>query len=303
MSIKKKINIQLNNFINNINDNYIKDITENILKFKDNNIFIIGVGKNIPLCIYFADILKSINYSAFNINCLNLTHGDIGCIRKNDLIIIISNSGNTLELINNIKYINNNNKILICTNKNAKLIEYCNKSYIFHKVEELDGKFNMIPCTSITTFTILFNLLINNIMNNNNITIEDYNYNHPKGNIGLISKKVKDILIPFEDTCKNYITDNINTIIINMFKFKEGYSCIIDKDNNMIGIITDYNIRNYILKENHCNIKDLNNIITRKYKYIDDLEMNIYDAFNIKKLYLPVIINNKLLGIIKNINI
>ena len=133
--------------------------------------------------------------------------------------------------------------------KNAKLIEFCNKSYIFHKVEELDGKFNMIPCTSITTFTILFNLLINNIMNNNNITIEDYNYNHPKGNIGLLSKKVKDILIPFENTCKNYITDNINTIIINMFKFKEGYSCIIDKDNNMIGIITDHNIRNYILKE------------------------------------------------------
>ena len=242
MSIKNKIKNQINNFIDEINVNSIKDIAEYIKLFK---------SKNIPLCIYLADVLKSVNYAAFNINCLNLTHGDIGCIRENDLLIIISNSGNTIELINNIKYIKNNNKILISTNEKAKLIDYCNKSYIFNNVQEIDGKFNMIPSTSITIFTIIFNLLVNYLMENNNITLEQYNYNHPRGNIGMLSKKVKDILIPIEKTCKNYLTDHIDTIIMNMFKFNEGYSCIIDKDNNMIGLITDYNIRECLIKKTY----------------------------------------------------
>jgi hypothetical protein len=136
-------------------------------------------------------------------------------------------------------------------------------------------------------------------MKDNEITIEQYNYNHPKGNIGLLSKKVKDIIIPLEKTCTNNLSDDVNSVILNMFKFKEGYTCIIDKEDNMIGIITDHNIRECLVKEN-CHIEKINKLITKNYKSIDNLEMNILDVYSIKKLYIPVVINNKLIGIIKN---
>lgn len=299
MDLKSYIKTNINHFINSIDLSSIYKIVKLIENAKK-NIYVLGVGKNIPLAIYFADILKSINYPAFHLNCLNLTHGDIGCINDNDIIIIISNSGNTSELINNIKYIKNDNKYLITTNKKAKIIDYCNQSFIFEKTEELDGKFNLIPTTSITNFTIIFNLIIYNLMNNkNSISIENYNYNHPKGNIGLLSRKVKDIIIPLDKTCYNLITDDIETIILNMFKYKVGYSCIVNKDITLIGIITDYNIRQFLIDKN--NLDNIEDIMTKNPKYINNLEMSISEISELPYLYIPIVMNNKLIGVIKNL--
>ena len=300
MDLKHLLIQNTNNFINSINEQSIKKITT-IIKSTKRNIYILGVGKNIPLAIYLADILKSINYPAFHLNCLNLTHGDIGCIGEKDTIIIISNSGNTTELIDNIKYIKNNNKFLITTNEKAKLIDYCNESFIFGNTVEQDGKFNLIPCTSITNFTIIFNFIIYYLMNDSNITLEKYNYNHPKGNIGLLSKKVGDIIIPLEKTCYNFKTDSINNIVLNMFKFKEGYSCIINENMEMIGIITDYNMRKYLLKTNSCDTIDI--LVTKKFEYIDNIYLSLEEVYKIKFLYIPVVIDNKLVGIVKNITL
>ena len=298
MNLKQLLIQNTNNFINSINEQSIKKITT-IIKTTKRNIYILGVGKNIPLAIYLADILKSINYPAFHLNCLNLTHGDIGCIDEKDTIIIISNSGNTTELIDNIKYIKNNNKFLITTNNKTKLIDYCNQSFIFDNTAEQDGKFNLIPCTSITNFTIIFNFIIYYLMNDNKLTLEDYNYNHPKGNIGLLSKKVKDIIIPLNKTCYNFKTDSLNNIILNMFKFKEGYSCIVEQDMTIIGIITDYDIRNYLLKTNSCDTIDV--FISKKFKYINNIDLSLKEVYKINFLYIPVVIDKKLVGIVKNI--
>uniref|UniRef100_A0A6C0EII4 SIS domain-containing protein n=1 Tax=viral metagenome TaxID=1070528 RepID=A0A6C0EII4_9ZZZZ len=297
MDLKHLLIQNTNNFINSINEQNIKKITT-IIKSTKRNIYILGVGKNIPLAIYFADILKSVNYPAFNLNCLNLTHGDTGCIGEKDTIIIISNSGNTDELINNIKYIKNSNKFLITTNKYAKLIDYCDQSFVFDNTVEIDGKFNLIPCTSITNFTIIFNFIIYYLMNDNKITLENYNYNHPKGNIGLLSKKVKDIIIPLNETCYNFLKDDINTIILNMFKYKVGYSCIVENDMSIIGLITDHNIRKFLLDGN--NVENIEDIITKNPKYINNLEISVYDISKIPYLYIPIVINNKLTGMIEN---
>ena len=298
MDLKHLLIQNTNNFINSIDEQSIKKITI-IIKTTKRNIYILGVGKNIPLAIYLADILKSINYPAFHLNCLNLTHGDIGCIVEKDTIIIISNSGNTTELIDNIKYIKNNNKFLITTNNKAKLIDYCDQSFIFDNTVEQDGKFNLIPCTSITNFTIIFNFIIYYLMNDSNITLEKYNYNHPKGNIGILCKKVKDIIIPLNKTCYNFLKDDINTIILNMFKYKVGYSCIVENDMTIIGLITDHNIRKFLLDGN--NVENIEDIITKNPKYIDNLELLLSDISKIPYLYIPVVINNKLIGIVENL--
>jgi len=131
------------------------------------------------------------------------------------------------------------------------------------------------------------------------LSIENYNHNHPKGNIGLLSKKVKDIIIPLIKTCYNLITDDIETIILNMFKYKVGYSCIVNNDMELKGIITDHNIRKYILNKNNLNC--IENIYTKNPKYINNLEMSILDISKLSYLYIPIVINNKLIGVIENI--
>jgi arabinose-5-phosphate isomerase len=295
--IQSKLISETNSFIKNINIDSILEIVD-IIKNSKNNIYIVGVGKNGPVSIYFSDVLKSINYSAFYLSCLNLTHGNIGCIKNNDTIIIISNSGNTAELINNIKYIHNKNKYLITTNKDAKLIKFVEKSFIFKCCQEIDGKFNLIPCTSIVNYMIIINFIVYYLMTHSKLTLKEYNYNHPKGNIGLLSQTVQDIIIPIEDTCYNTINNSIETIILNMLKYKVGYSCIIDEQNIIIGLITDHNIRINLNKH-----KTLNEIMTKNFKYIDNLDLSLAEAYKIPFLYIPVVINKKLIGMIKNITV
>ena len=163
---------------------------------------------------------------------------------------------------------------------------------------EQDGKFNLIPCTSITNFTIIFNFIIYYLMNDNKLTLEKYNYNHPKGNIGLLSKKVGDIIIPLDNTCYNFKTDDINDIVLNMFKYKVGYSCIIENDMTLIGIITDHNIRKFLLKQNK--LENIYNIISKDPFIIDNLDLSLYAINKIGYLYIPVVINAKLVGMVEN---
>ena len=129
----------------------------------------------------------------------------------------------------------------------------------------------------------------------NSISIENYNYNHPKGNIGFLSKKVKDIIIPLDNTCYNLITDNIETIILNMFKYKVGYSCIVNNDMELKGII-DHNIRKFILNKNY--LSNIENIYTKNpmYKKFGNITVRNNRIF----IYIFTVIDKKLKGIIIN---
>ena len=88
-----------NNFINNIDYEQILSLTNILLQNKEKNIHVLGIGKSSSLAIYFSDILKSLNLKSFYLKCINLTHGDSGCVKKADLLIIVTKSGNTEEIL------------------------------------------------------------------------------------------------------------------------------------------------------------------------------------------------------------
>ena len=301
MNISEKIKQNTTHFIDNLNIDEIKKISNLIKKHKQDNIYTIGIGKNIPLSIYLSDVLKSISYTSFNLQSNNLTHGDLGCIRKNDLVIIFSNSGNTSELVHIVPLIKNGFTILISCNGEGKLKFLCDKSLILPKIPENDGKFNLIPTTSFTNFSIMLHHLIYYILSNDDITLEEYNCNHPKGQIGILSKKVKDLMVPVKNICISYPTDSLQRVIINMLSRGEGYCCIMD-NNIMVGIITDYNIRKAMMDKQNIYQLIASQIMTRKYYFITDLETSYQNIIPIKYLYIPVVNSKKkLLGIIKNI--
>ena len=130
--IKENIN-QIKNEINYQLDNYpISEILKIINRISNvkGNIFICGVGKCEILAKLISSLLKSINISAFTLSVLNLNHGDVGALNmEKDLLIILSKSGNTEELINLCKIYKNINKYGIFCNKNANLKKYCD-SYL-----------------------------------------------------------------------------------------------------------------------------------------------------------------------------
>ena len=154
----KKYQESLRYFFDNFDYNNVKIISNLINKNK--NIYFIGIGKSYNLALQTSDLFKSIGYKSFCLNSEKLIHGDLGVI-NNDLIFIISKSGNTKELINLMPFLINNYLIGIFCNNNSKLSKYCNLNIVLPFDKELD-KFNLIPTTSYAIFNIfLIYLFVN----------------------------------------------------------------------------------------------------------------------------------------------
>ena len=79
------------NLINKLDKNEIIRLVDLLIKFKDNNIYFAGVGKSGNLAFHLSDVFKSVGLKAFNLNIMNTTHGDLGCVKSDDLILFFSN--------------------------------------------------------------------------------------------------------------------------------------------------------------------------------------------------------------------
>jgi arabinose-5-phosphate isomerase len=276
----------------------------NDLTSKNTNIFITGVGKSANISKHFSDMLKSINISSFYLNITDLTHGDLGCIKNNDIIIIISKSGNTEELIVNINHIKQKteNIIGIFCNKYSKLETFCKYTIILKCEKELDDN-NILPTTSVIIFHMFISIIITKI---NNITKKSFNYkeNHPRGNIGnKLTKTAKDIMIPIKSFPIINYDKNISDCMLKMCEYRTS-SCIINNEENF-GIICDIDIRKCLSDNNFTNksLKDL--YIKNPFNVKWDMNINNILLELKKNNYhylsgIPVYKNGKLIGVIDN---
>ena len=187
------INNILNNNINELENNYINmnniinqvSIIINNLS-DENNIYLSGMGKSGYVCKKSASTWQSLSLKCSYIDLPNLPHGDFGIFRDGDILILISNNGNTDEIIYILKYLKNNlNKkittISIVANKDNEMEKYSTFTYVLKNIKEAD-LINMTPCTS----SLIFMALLDGIAINakKNITMEEFKKYHPAGSLG-----------------------------------------------------------------------------------------------------------------------
>tara|TARA_B100001121_G_C18684385_1_gene620015 strand:- start:1056 stop:2453 length:1398 start_codon:yes stop_codon:yes gene_type:complete len=297
--IKKEACYQLNN-LNNINFDFI---TNKILSCKG-NIYVTGVGKSEDISMHLINLMKSISIKSHYINIMNLTHGDMGCIDENDMIIFFSKSGNTSEIMDIIKLIKCY-KIGICCNNNSLFSKYCNYNIILPFQNEITNnkKINYIPSNSYMSQLFFSNILINNLIEKSGMTLDLYKSNHPAGNIGNNLRKVKDIIII--EYPKILLNDNVklNDVLLEMTKYSIGCCFFVNKDNNLLGVLSDGDIRRKMLNSNIENINIEN--INMEYTFIENSNIYLNELDNHKNLkkykkakFIPVIENNFIIGII-----
>jgi len=292
--IRQEVNYQLDNF----NVDEINKLV-NIINETKNNIYFIGIGKSGNIAKHCCDLLKSVSIKCFYLDPNNLLHGDIGVI-NNNLIIMFSKSGNTKELLKLIPYFKNRKCFLvgICCDNNSLFEKNCDLLIRTPFIKELDGEINNIPTNSIMSHLLFSNILVSKIKEN--IKIDNYKENHLAGNIGKNLRKIKDCLV------YNYpkiILDKdkqelilLHDVFLEMTKYKIGCCFFVNKDDNLLGLLTDGDLRRLLIEdENKKYIK----IIDINTNYYYETNLNKY-VKNCKKTYIPIINNqnNKILGII-----
>lgn len=183
----------LNNNIDQLNKNFknmrnmIYQITTLINNLNEgNHIYLSGMGKSGYVCKKSASTWQSLSIKCSYIDLPNLPHGDFGIFNANDILILISNSGNTEEIIYILKYIKydlkkNINTISIVANKNSEMEKLSNFTYILDDINESDN-INMTPSTSSLIFMALLDGIAINLKKN--ITKDDFKLSHPGGSLG-----------------------------------------------------------------------------------------------------------------------
>ena len=174
-----------NNFSNMV---HIIDQVSTLIKDINfgNQIYLSGMGKSGYVCKKCASTWQSLSIKCSYIDLPNLPHGDFGMFRDNDILILISNSGNTDEIIYILKYLKNNlNKrvttISIVANKNSNMEELSDFSYVLDNIIEADS-INMTPSTSSLIFMALLDGIAINIKKN--ISKDEFKMVHPSGSLG-----------------------------------------------------------------------------------------------------------------------
>jgi arabinose-5-phosphate isomerase len=213
-----------------------------------------GIGKSGHILRKVSATLSSVGISSFFLNPSEGNHGDLGQITKNDVLLVLSYSGNTAEISNMLKYANRFNiKVIgIASKKDSMLLKASDIKILLPQVKEADPT-GMVPTTS-TSISLLFgDSLAVALMNKMNFSKDRFKVFHPGGNIGQTLLMVKDIMITGKKLPLISISKNIYAATKVIADKKLGL-VVITQNKHVRGILTDGDARRgirYYSKDDH----------------------------------------------------
>ena len=232
-------------------------------------VILCGVGKSGIIANKIAATLSSVGTPSFSISANDCSHGDLGSITRKDVLILISNSGDTIELKNIIQYANRYKIKLICivSKKNSILYKASDIKLLTPIVKE--AGYGIVPTSSTTTQLSLGDALAISAMQYKKFGKLDFKKFHPSGSLGNKLKTVEDLMlinnkIPFINENKK-----ISEALREITKKKLGVVVVKNSKNITTGIFTDGDIKRLLQKK--VAIKDLKikNYMTRKPYFIN----------------------------------
>lgn len=238
--------------------NKFNEILKIILNCKEGKVIISGVGKSGIIGKKWAATFSSTGTPAFFMDASNASHGDMGQITSKDVVILISNSGESEELKNIIQYTSRNRNIKligITSKKDSVLYKNSDASFLMPKIKEA-GPENIVPTSSTTAQLALGDAIAIACMESKNFTKLDFKKFHPGGSLSVKLKTASDLMIKGNKIPKikeNMMMKKAIKIIDN----KKLGVLIVTKNNGLTcGIITDGDLKRIAQKyTNFENIK------------------------------------------------
>jgi arabinose-5-phosphate isomerase len=291
--IIREIRTELNFQLDNINIDKIKNVATLISNCKG-NIYFTGIGKSKNSATECCILLKSINLKCFYLDAVESLHGDIGTVREEDLIIMFSKSGNTIELIELIKILEIKKcfTIGVCCDQNSKFLEKCDHTIELPFNTEIGGNITKIPTNSYMSHMLFSNILVSILKEDIDISL--YKQNHLGGNIG---KHLESIGKYIKYKYPKFVLENsipLYDIFMDMTDKKMGCSFFVDTNDKLLGILTDGDIRRLLLQDKTISIIKIDNI-NKNYYYETETDKYISDCKKIS--YIPILDNDKLIGV------
>ena len=233
---------EIQNLSKIFNDNFYRAVM--LLSKVKGRVIVTGIGKSAHIGNKIAATLTSTGTPSYFIHATEASHGDLGGIKKTDCVLAISNSGETSELNNIINYTKRFDIPLISISSNAKSLLNKNSTIgIVYKKPTEACPLNLAPTSSTTVSLVIGDCLAMALLELKGFNSNQFKNFHPGGNLGKDLKKISDIMHISKSLPLAKETDKMSKTLITMTKKSFGCVGVLNKNQKLVGIITDGDLR------------------------------------------------------------
>ena len=218
-----------------------------------------GIGKSGFIARKIAATLTSTGTRAVFLHASDALHGDLGILDKSDVVVLVSNSGETDEVIAMLPYLKHRTVPLIAIVGNLTSTIASNADVILDaSVDKETCPFNLAPTASTTVALAIGDALALTVMQIKGLTLEDFALNHPAGRLGKrLSLKVSDLM---HSGKRNPIVSPVTSwleVVSSITRGGLGAVNVVSDGEVLAGIITDGDLRRAIQKSNPAELRNL----------------------------------------------
>ena len=264
-------------------------------------IIVMGVGKSGHIADKIAATFASTGTPSFFVSPSEALHGDLGMIDQNDIIIALSNSGESQEIIELLPVLKKMKiPIISLTGNNKSKLAKASDSHINVSVKEEACPMNLAPTASTTAALAMGDAIAVALLEKKGFSEEDFAKSHPGGTLGKkLLLSVKDIMHTGDEIPYVSESDKLSTGLIEMSQKALGMTAVINDKNELTGIFTDGDLRRTLEKKVDIENTLMHQVMSKKPFVIspDQLATNAVEILQGKKITsLIVAQKNKIVG-------
>ena len=246
-------------------------------------VVITGVGKSAIVAQKIVATFNSTGTPALFMHAADAIHGDLGMIQKEDVVVVISNSGNSSEIKTLVPIIKQLSKVLIAVTGNLQSYLAGEAHFILNaSTTEESCPNNLAPTNSTTAQMVIGDAMAVCLMRLTGFKEMDFARFHPGGNIGKrLYLRVEDIY-KINEKPQVYLATPIKAVISEISGKRLGCTAVINEKEEVIGIITDGDIRRMLEKTDDINLLTAKDIYSPNPKKISPLTLAT-EAFEMMK--------------------
>jgi arabinose-5-phosphate isomerase len=256
-------------------------------------VIVTGMGKSGHIANKIAATLASTGTPSFYVHPGEANHGDLGMFTKGDIVLALSNSGETAEILSLLPLLKRLGCIIIAMTGNAKSTLAVNSDFHLNAaVNEEACPLGLAPTASTTAALVLGDALAVTLLEARGFTAEDFALSHPGGSLGRkLLLTTKDIMHTGERIPLVTEKASLKQAILEMSKKGLGMTGIINNEGQLTGIFTDGDLRRCLDQDkpiNEINITDMmtKNSVTTQANILAAQTLNIMEAKKINSLFV-----------------
>ena len=281
-----------------------ENLCKEILKIKG-KLILMGIGKSGHIAQKISATLSSTGTSSFFIHPTEAAHGDLGMISKQDAILILSNSGETKEIIEILSALKRSTvNIFTLTNNNQSSIARAGKVNLVINADEEACPLDLAPTSSTTIALVFGDALAIALLEARGFSKDDFAKSHPAGQLGKkLTMLVQDLAVMNEKAPIVNQSTSLKEALMVVTEKKLGVT-LVSNENKVVGIFSDGDLRRCLNNEVDLKTTPIKDVMTTNFKSIksDALAIDAAEIMEKNKIFSlvvnPTINKSKSIGVI-----